>query len=66
MGDNSKMTEHVGHEVKVTGTASAAPTSGGSSSNAMGQSGSSSQTLQVTSLKHIAKTCQDGSDSMSH
>jgi hypothetical protein len=66
MGDNSKMSEHVGHEVKVTGTASAAPASGASSSDAMGQSGSSSQTLQVTSLKHISKTCQAGNNSMSH
>jgi len=51
-GDASKLSEHVGHEVLVTGTASAA-----SSGSSMG-SGGSEPVLQVESLKHIAKTCK--------
>lgn len=66
MGDSSKMSEHVGHEVKVMGTTSATPTSGGNSGDTAAQGGSSAQTLQVTSFKHIDKTCQSGSNSMSH
>jgi hypothetical protein len=49
-GETSKLTEHVGHEVMVTGTASSA---GSSMSNAQ-----SEPVLQVTSLKHVSKTCK--------
>ena len=44
-GDTAKLSEHVGHEVKVTGTASSASTSpsGGTASGTMGQTSSSSQ-----------------------
>jgi len=65
-GDSAKLSEHVGHEVQVSGS-----TSGGSSASASGasndsmSSGASSQTIQVTSLKHIAKTCKSG-NAMSH
>ncbi len=64
MGDSSKLSEHVGHTVKVTGTvstSSAAPSgenSGGMASN------SGQQTLQVSSVRHISKTCSGGG--MSH
>jgi hypothetical protein len=51
-GDNSKMSEHVGHEVMVTGTAS-----GGGSDSSM-SSGQGEMTLQVDNLKHISKTCK--------
>jgi hypothetical protein len=51
-GDSSKLSEHVGHEVKITGTT--ASTANGASSG-MG----SSQTINVTSVKHISKTCQN-------
>lgn len=51
-GDASKLTEHVGHEVRVTGTASAAG-SGSSMS-----SGAAQPVLQVDSVKHISKTCK--------
>ena len=65
-GDNAKLSEHVGHEVKVTGTGSAASAStGGGASGAMGGS-ASEKTLEVTSVKHISKTCQAGGSGMSH
>ncbi len=58
-GDTAKLSEHVGHEVKVTGTSSSASTaSGGSASATTGAAGS--QTLEVSSVKHISKTCQSG------
>jgi hypothetical protein len=60
-GDTAKLSEHVGHEVKVTGTSSAAsPNAGGTATGTAGAS-SSSQTLEVSSVKHISKTCQNGS-----
>jgi hypothetical protein len=56
-GDVAKLTEHVGHEVKITGTLNSASASSGSG-NTMGQTGTSSQgVLEVSSVKHIAKTC---------
>ena len=65
-GDTAKLSEHVGHEVKVMGTSSAAGASstGGTSGSAMG--GSGSQSLQVTSVKHVSKSCQAGAGGMSH
>ena len=52
-GDTAKLSEHVGHEVKIIGTTSAGSASG--SSGSMGNN-NSSQTLQVSSVKHISKT----------
>ena len=61
-GDTAKLSEHVGHEVKVTGTSSsAAPNAGGTATGTTGQASASSQTLEVSSVKHISKTCQNGS-----
>ena len=62
-GDTAKLSEHVGHEVKITGTAS----SGTDAGNASATSGSagSQQTLQVSSVKHVSKTCSSGTN-MSH
>jgi hypothetical protein len=60
-GDTAKLSEHVGHEVKVSGTSS----SGGGSEPSNGASGAAQQTLQVSSVKHISKTCKSGSG-MSH
>jgi Protein of unknown function (DUF5818) len=64
-GDTSKLTEHVGHEVRIKGTASgaAAGSSGagaGSSSGASAGAGApgGGQTLTVESVKHVAKTCK--------
>lgn len=53
-GDTAKLTEHVGHEVKITGMSSSG--AGGESASA----GAGSQTLQVSSVKHISKTCKSG------
>ena len=53
-GDTSKLAEHVGQEVQITGSASgpsAAPTGAGTP-------GAGSQTLDVKSVKHISKTCK--------
>jgi len=66
-GDTAKLSEHVGHEVKITGTANSAassPSSGAASSSA--GSTSSEKSLQVSSVKHVSKTCQSGSGGMSH
>jgi hypothetical protein len=62
-GDSAILSKHTGHEVRVTGSTSGA----GDSSNAMspnaGASGSSGQTLTVTHLKHISKTCTNANTS---
>ena len=54
--DASKLTEHVGHEVMVTGTSSSSD-SGSSMSSA-----SSEPVLQVTNLKHVSKTCKSAGE----
>ncbi len=53
-GDTAKLSDHVGHEVKVMGSESGA----GAASSSMG--GGAGHTLQVTSVKHISKSCQSG------
>lgn len=58
-GDTSKLTEHVGHEIKVTGTATSATASSG---DAMGKN-TGEATLEVTSFKHVSKTCGGGGSS---
>lgn len=64
-GDSAKLSKHVGHEVKVTGTESAAGSAAGSSSN---MASGSQMSLEVSTLKHISKTCSNGSGGggMSH
>ncbi len=59
-GNTAKLSEHIGHEIKVTGTESAASTStnSGASNSTMGQA---QKTIDVTSFKHVSKTCQAGS-----
>jgi len=60
-GDTAKLSAHIGHEVRITGTAGSSSATG-----AMGTQGNNaSQTLSVTSMKHISKTCQSGG-AMSH
>ena len=56
-GDAAKLSEHVGHEVKVTGTSSGSGAAGGENTST-GAGGS--QTLQVSSVKHVSKTCKSG------
>ena len=66
-GDTAKLSEHNGHEVKVTGTPSSASSSPSSSGaqGSMGQTSSSTQqTIEVSSVKHISKACKNGG--MSH
>lgn len=63
-GDTSKLSAHVGHEVKITGTtSSASPASSGGTSASQTSSGTTSganETLNVTSMKHVASTCTAG------
>ncbi len=56
-GDTAKLSEHVGHEVKVTGMSSGSDAAGGDKAST-GAGGS--QTLQVSSVKHVSKTCKSG------
>jgi uncharacterized protein YdeI (BOF family) len=68
MGDSSKLADHVGHEVKVTGSENTASASG-TAGTAGGGATASGQTLEVTSVKHISKTCKNNNmngGSMSH
>jgi len=60
-GDTAKLSEHVGHKIGVTGTVSPASASaGGDNSNgSMAQTSAAQQTLDVTSFKHISKTCEN-------
>jgi Protein of unknown function (DUF5818) len=53
-GDTAKLTEHVGHEIKVTGTVTS---SSETSTGAMGKSGAE-KTLEFTSIKHVSKSCE--------
>lgn len=59
-GDTAKLSDHVGHEMKITGTMSPASES---STGTMAKS-SGEETIDVTTFKHISKTCQGGA--MSH
>ena len=49
-GDTSKLAEHVGHQVQVSGTAE--PSSAGAAASAGGQ-----QTLTVKKVKMLSSTC---------
>lgn len=51
-GDTSKLSAHVGHEIRVTGTTTSA-----SSSPTSTQTSGTQQTLTVKSFKHISKSC---------
>ncbi|HEV2398307.1 MAG TPA: hypothetical protein VGS27_15300 [Candidatus Sulfotelmatobacter sp.] len=66
-GDTAKLSEHVGHEVKITGTSGSAA-AGSSASTGAGSTGASGagQTLEVSSVKHISKTCKSGAGGMTH
>jgi hypothetical protein len=55
-GDTAKLSDHVGHEMKITGTMSPASAS---STGAMGKNGDE-ESIDVTSFKHISKTCPGG------
>jgi Protein of unknown function (DUF5818) len=58
-GDTSILAEHIGHTVRVTGvvSSSATVTQSGQKVNANNQSG---QSIQVSGVKHLSKTCDLG------
>ncbi len=63
-GDTAKLNGHIGHEMQITGTLSSASAS---SSGAMGKTAmgkTAEHTFDVTSFKHISKTCENAG--MSH
>ena len=53
-GDTAKLTEHVGHEVQITGSTSR----GGDSANSASAGAASQPSLNVKSIKHVSKTCK--------
>ena len=59
-GDTSKLSDHVGHEVRITGKTMAA-SGGANPTTGTATSGAQQPTLTVQSVKHIAKTCKTGS-----
>lgn len=63
-GDTAKLSEHVGHEVKVTGMSGSGAASGGENASGASSGTSAGQSLQVSSVKHVSKTCK--SSGMAH
>ena len=55
IGNTSELSAHVGHEVEITGKSSGSIATG--SATAAGES--QQATLDVKSMKHIAKTCKN-------
>jgi hypothetical protein len=55
-GDTSKLSDHVGHKVQITGTT--AGSGSASSASGAGSPGSQQAILEVKSMKHISKTCK--------
>jgi hypothetical protein len=56
-GDTAKLTEHVGHEVQITGTSGGA----GDSANSASAGAASQASINVKSIKHVSKTCKSTS-----
>ena len=54
-GDTAKLTEHVGHEVQITGSTSGGA---GDSANSASAGAASQPSLNVKSIKHVSKTCK--------
>ena len=54
-GDTSKLSEHIGHEIRVTGDMGSDMGTNGSA----GQASTGSGTIAVSSVKHISKTCKN-------
>ena len=59
-GDTSKLSEHVGHEVRITGSTTSRSSSS-SATTGTTAAGTQQPTLTVQSLKHISKTCKSAS-----
>lgn len=58
-GDTSKLTEHVGHTVEVTGTKSSLST-GHRAATSPAAGSATQESLDVSSVKHISPTCTSG------
>lgn len=58
-GDTARLSDHVGHEVELTGTRSSASSSTSSTTSpSSGQTATSAQpSFNVSSMKHISNTC---------
>jgi len=65
-GDTAKLSEHVGHEVKVMGASGSAGTGASGSTDSSAAGTGAGQTLQVTSVKHMSKTCKSAGGGMAH
>jgi hypothetical protein len=63
-GDTAKLSEHVGHEVKITGMSGSGAASGGENASGASSGANAGQSLQVSSVKHVSKTCK--SSGMAH
>jgi hypothetical protein len=59
-GDTSKLDQHVGHEVIVTGTRKSAGNTAGPSGESAGTMSNQANrpTLDVVSVKHVSETCK--------
>jgi hypothetical protein len=59
-GDTSKLAEHVGHEIQVTGAASTASSESSAKSPQDGTTSTNAEqhAIQVQDVKHIAPSCQ--------
>ena len=55
-GDTSKLSDHVGHQIRLTGTDNSA-SSGGSSAASAGGASSSGSTFNVKRVKMISSSC---------
>ena len=64
-GDTAKLSEHVGHEVRITGKRNSASSNAGGETASSAAGGAGSEGLEVSSVKHISKTCKPGAG-MSH
>ena len=63
-GDTSKLSEHIGHKVEITGNSASASSGAGSSSGTPSSAGAASsgeQSLDVSSVKMISETCKSPS-----
>jgi hypothetical protein len=61
-GDTSKLDEHVGHEVIISGTRKSAGNTAGPSGESAGTMSDQANrpTLNVISVKHVSTTCKSG------
>lgn len=55
-GDTSKLSEHLGHEIRVTGDIGSSDMG---TNGSAGQASTGSGSITVSSVKHISKTCKN-------